>query len=163
MWREGDPEMQGRRTPPLHAQVAAPGEPLVVLGLVLVRRGRHLLPLHLVPVLLDGLLVGQAGLATDLGLLLAAPVRAAVTETCLTGTAPDVMKDAAQIRAVRALIDAACPCSRLHELDAFIPPNGACGSTPAVSPFTRIIPACARSAKTIAASRLFVNTEADSP
>ena len=43
---------------------------------------------------------------------LAAPVRAAVTETCLTGTAPDVMKDAAQIRAVRALIDAACPCSR---------------------------------------------------
>jgi hypothetical protein len=46
------------------------------------------------------------------GLLVwAAVARGALTETCLTGTAPDVVNDPSQIRAVRALVDSACVCS----------------------------------------------------
>jgi hypothetical protein len=40
-----------------------------------------------------------------------AGARAALTETCLTGTAPDVVNDVGQIRLVRSLVDAACACS----------------------------------------------------
>ena len=36
---------------------------------------------------------------------------AALTKTCLTGTAPEVVGDRSQIATVRALVDAACPCS----------------------------------------------------
>ena len=39
------------------------------------------------------------------------PSSAALTETCLTGTAPDVVNDQTQIRAVRVLVDGACVCS----------------------------------------------------
>jgi concanavalin A-like lectin/glucanase superfamily protein len=46
------------------------------------------------------------------GLLVwAAVARAALTERCLTGTAPDVANDPSQIRAVRAVVDSACVCS----------------------------------------------------
>ena len=38
-------------------------------------------------------------------------VYARVTETCLTGTAPDVTNDPSQIRAVRSMVDAGCVCS----------------------------------------------------
>ena len=41
---------------------------------------------------------------------LPAAARAALTETCLTGTAPEVANDAGQIRLVRSLVDAACAC-----------------------------------------------------
>lgn len=37
--------------------------------------------------------------------------RAVLTETCLTGTAPDVVNDLTQVKAVRALVDAACSCA----------------------------------------------------
>ncbi len=43
--------------------------------------------------------------------LSAVAAQAAVTKTCLTGTAPAVANDASQIRAVRILVDAACVCS----------------------------------------------------
>lgn len=43
--------------------------------------------------------------------MLAAATAAALDDNCLTGTAPVVANDAAQIRAVRALVDAACACS----------------------------------------------------
>jgi hypothetical protein len=39
---------------------------------------------------------------------------AALTETCLTGTAPDVANDAQQIRAVRKMVDATCVCSSFN-------------------------------------------------
>jgi len=44
-------------------------------------------------------------------MLFPAAGRAVLTETCLTGTAPDVINDFAQIKAVRALVDAACNCA----------------------------------------------------
>ncbi len=40
-----------------------------------------------------------------------AAVPAALTETCLTGTAPDVANDAQQIRAARNMVDATCVCA----------------------------------------------------
>lgn len=43
-------------------------------------------------------------------LVCAAAASARLTDTCLTGTAPDVVNDPSLIRAVRALIEASCPC-----------------------------------------------------
>lgn len=53
-----------------------------------------------------------AGYATLLTVIFLFPAvsQAALTETCLTGTAPDVANDASQIRAVRSLIDEICVC-----------------------------------------------------
>ncbi len=50
-------------------------------------------------------------LGTIITILGAAGPAGAGKKTCLTGTSPDVAVDAAQIRAVRVLIDGACVCS----------------------------------------------------
>jgi hypothetical protein len=52
-----------------------------------------------------------AGVMLAAALLLAPPVGAASRRSCLTGSAPEVAQDGPQIRAVRADIDAACPCA----------------------------------------------------
>lgn len=51
--------------------------------------------------------------ATLLTAMLVFPLvsQAALTKTCLTGTAPEVGNDATQIRALRALVDGTCVCS----------------------------------------------------
>jgi len=57
----------------------------------------------------------QSGLALCGGaFLFAATAFAGISEKCLVGTAADVTNDASQIRAVRTLVDSACPCASFN-------------------------------------------------
>ena len=58
---------------------------------------------------------------------------------------------------------AAFPCSLFPEELDFKPPNGTCGSNPAVSPFIFITQASILSAKSMDKLRLLVNIAALSP